>query len=231
METVASADGANYLQRGPASEILRLLQHNGPQTVQQLRAALGVSSLNAVREQLLGLSAAGLVQASVVRKGAGRPANRYALTNKAQALFPKGYDVLLKLLLHEIVAQQGHDQLAHLLAGVSARLAEQYGGQNNGQALEERLHTLAQAFAARGTPITLVARDDAVLLHEYSCPYFNVAQIDNHVCAIEQQMLEQVLGRKVQLTQRMVDGHVGCQFVIETSGARSQEAEGDRSRL
>lgn len=217
MDTVKPTDpeGLSYLQRGPASEILRLLQRNGPMNIKQLRAALGVSSLNAVREQLVGLTAAGLVQTTVQRQGAGRPANVYALSNKAQALFPKGYDVLLQLLLQEIIVQQGRDALQALLSGVSARLAEQYGGQDDGQALDQRLRSLAQAFAARGTPISLVEEADAVLLHEYSCPYFNVAQIDSHVCMIEQQMLEQVLGRKVQLTQRMVDGHIGCRFVIE----------------
>lgn len=213
------APGVRYLQRGPASEILRLLQRNGPMNIKQLRAALGVSSLNAVREQLLGLTAAELVQSSVVRQGAGRPAHMYALTDKAQALFPKGYDVLLKLLLEEILVQQGRDRLQALLAGVSIRLAEQYGGQDDGQALHERLRSLAQAFDARGTPISIVERGDAVLVHEYSCPYFNVAQIDHHVCTIEQQMLERVLGRKVELTQRMVDGHIGCQFMISNMAA------------
>lgn len=201
--------------RGPAGEILRLLQRHGSMTLKQLRAALGVSSLNAVREQIVSLTAAGLIQSSSVRQGAGRPAYAYALSDKAQALFPKGYDVLLKLLLEEIVEQEGRERLHKLLNGVSTRLAATYGGQADGQDLEQRLAVLAQSFAARGTPITIVEQAEGITLYEYSCPYFNVAQETHDVCALEQGMLEQVLGRNVKLTQRMVDGHIGCRFMID----------------
>lgn len=220
-----TAEGLTVLQRGPAGEILRLLQRHGPMSTKQLRAALGVSSLNAVREQLAHLNAGGLIETTTVRQGAGRPSFLYALSDKAQALFPKGYDILLKLLLEEIVAQQGRAALDSLLSGVSGRLATEYGGSGDGAALEERLQVLSAAFEARGTPISIVERDDAVTVHEYSCPYFNVAQEDTNVCAIEQQMLEQVLGRKVQLTQRMVDGHAGCQFVVQPTATSDQPTE------
>jgi predicted ArsR family transcriptional regulator len=210
-----SEDSLNYLQRGPAGEILRLLQRHGPMSVKQLQAELGVRSLNAVREQLSSLSAAGLIRADSVRGGAGRPAFMYMLSDKAQALFPKGYDVLLKLLLEELDAQLGQEGLQQVLTGVSARLAEHYSGQAEGPELEQRLAALSEALAKRGTPITIDEREDAVILHEYTCPYFNVAQQSAEVCQIEQQMLEQVLGRKAQLTKRIVDGHAGCQFVVE----------------
>jgi predicted ArsR family transcriptional regulator len=214
-------DSLNYLQRGPAGEILRLLQRNGPMSTKQLQAELGVRSLNAVREQLNSLSAAGLIRASSVRGGAGRPAYLYGLSEKAQGLFPKGYDVLLKLLLEELDTQLGHERLQEILAGVSAKLAEQYGGLAEGQELEQRLAALAQALAKQGTPIAIDEHEGSVILHEYTCPYFNVAQENAEVCQIEQQMLEQVLGHKTRLTQRIVDGHVGCQFVLEDWKSRS----------
>ncbi len=211
----------SYLQRGPAGDILRLLQQNGPMTTKQLRVALGVSSLNAVREQLTGLSAAGLVETSTLRQGAGRPTHLYTLSAKAQALFPKGYDVLLKLLLEELAERTSSAELEAILAGVSSRLADTYRGHEAGQALEQRLAALVQSFAQRGTPITVVEQQDGLTLHGYTCPYFNVAQQTHQVCGIEQQMLEQVLGRPVRLTRRLVDGHAGCQFVVE--GARAEQ--------
>jgi DeoR family suf operon transcriptional repressor len=221
-----SADRVSFVQRGPAGEILRLLQQNGPMSTKQLRAVLGVSSLNAVREQLTSLAAAGLVQTTTLRQGTGRPTHLYGLSEKAQALFPKGYDVLLKLLLEELAARTAHDELAAILTGVSGRLAQLYGGAEEGQALSERLAALAQSYAEHGTPINIVERADALMLHEYSCPYYTVAQETSHVCGIEQQMLEQVLGRPVRLTRRIVDGHAGCQFVIDdTQAADDQTAE------
>lgn len=208
-------DRLSYVQRGPGGDILRLLQRNGPMSTKQLRAALGVSSLNAVREQLTSLMADGLVQSSAVRSGAGRPTYMYALSDNAHALFPQGYDVLLKLLLEELVSHTSQEQMQAILAGVSGRLAEEYGGQQQEHALKQRLDQLVQSFDERGMPISIVEQGEMLLLHEYSCPYFNVAQETSHVCGIEQQMLEQVLGRPVRLTQRIVDGHVGCQFVID----------------
>ncbi|HEX6289995.1 MAG TPA: helix-turn-helix domain-containing protein [Herpetosiphonaceae bacterium] len=210
-----SDDSLSYLQRGPSGEILRLLQRNGPMSAKELQAALGVRSLNAVREQLNSLTAAGLIRANTVRRGAGRPAYMYALSDKAQALFPKGYDVLLKLLLEELDAQLGAERVQQILAGVSGRLAAEYGGHADGQELEQRLAALAQALDKRGTPIAIAEHEDSVVLHEYTCPYFNVAQENAEVCQIEQQMLEQVLGRKARLTKRIVDGHAGCQFVVD----------------
>jgi DeoR family suf operon transcriptional repressor len=210
-------DGTMYLQHGPASEILRLLQRHGPLSVKQLRAKLGVRSLNAVREQLANLTAAGLVTTTAVRHGTGRPAHMYALSHKAQALFPKGYDLLLKLLLDELFDREGSEQVQEILAGVSARLVEHYGGRAEGQGLAQRLAMLAQAYDEHSTPIAVVERDSATELYKYSCPYFEVAQENAAVCAIEQHMMEQVLGQKVHLLKRMIEGHAGCQFVIERS--------------
>lgn len=208
-------DRLSYVQRGPAGEILRLLQRNGPMSTKQLRAALGVSSLNAVREQLTSLMADGLVQSTTVRRGAGRPTHMYGLSDKAHVLFPQGYDVLLKLLLAELVTQTSQEQMQAILSGVSTRLAQEYGGPQEQHALKQRLDALVERLDQRGTPITLTEQGETVLLHEYSCPYFNVAQETSHVCGIEQRMLEQVLGRPVRLTQRIVDGHIGCQFVVD----------------
>ncbi len=200
------------LQRGPAGTILRSLQQHGPRTIKQLQAELGVRSLNAVREQLASLSAAGLITATTQRHGTGRPAHVYALSERAHALFPNGYDVLLRLLLDEIVARQGEDQVQDLLRGVGERLAGQFGG--HAGELHDRLGTLIQTLGARGTPITLHEDSGTTTLHKYTCPYFDLAKASDAVCGVEQRMIEQVLGRSVELTERLVDGHAGCCFVV-----------------
>lgn len=200
------------LQRGPASAILRSLQQRGPRTIKQLQAELGVRSLNAVREQLASLSAAGLITATTQRHGTGRPAHVYALSERAHTLFPNGYDVLLALLLDEIAAQQGQQQVHDLLRGVGERLADQVGG--HAGELEERLDTLIQTLGARGTPIALHEKGGIKTLHKYTCPYFDLAKAGDAVCGVEQRMIEQVLGRSVELTERLVDGHAGCCFVV-----------------
>lgn len=213
----STVDAALQLQRSPAGTILRLLQRHGPLTIKQLQAELGVRSLNAVREQLSHLNAAGLITASTQRRGAGRPAHVYALSEHAQRLFPNGYDLLLKLLLEELAEREGRDELQEILSGVGARLADQFGEQKN--ELEQRLYALAQTSEVRGTPITIHDEDGVTTLHKYNCPYFDLAKSTNAVCVVEQRMIEQVLGRNVRLTERIVDGHTGCCFVVDTDEA------------
>ena len=208
-----SVDQILPLQRSPVGTILRSLQQHGPRTIKQLQGELGVRSLNAVREQLASLSAAGLITATTQRHGTGRPAHVYALSERAHALFPNGYDVLLRLLLDEIAAREGREQVQDLLRGVGERLADQFGG--HAGELQDRLDTLTQTLGARGTPITLHEANGTTTLHKYTCPYFDVAKATDAVCSVEQHMIEQVLGRSVELTERLVDGHVGCCFVVQ----------------
>src|SRR3954449_3875792 len=115
----------NYGQRGPAAEILRLLQRQGPQNVKGLEAELGVST-NAVREQLQHLMAAELITVSKVRNGAGRPAHVYSLSDKAQGLFPQASDVLLRLLLETLVQHDGVAGTQRVLNAVAERLADDF---------------------------------------------------------------------------------------------------------
>jgi predicted ArsR family transcriptional regulator len=221
--TQSTIDTALHLQRSPAGEILRLLQRHGPLTIKQLQAELGVRSLNAVREQLTHLSAAGLITSTAQRQGAGRPAYVYALSERAQALFPNGYDVLLKVLLEELAAREGDERLQQILSDVGTRLADQYGGQ--GGEFEQRLQTLVQTSETRGTPIKVYHGGEVTTLHKFNCPYFDLAKTTTAVCAVEQRMIEQVLGQHVQLTERIVDGHPGCCFVVDAPSDAEDAAE------
>ncbi len=208
----------------PAGDILTYIQRNGSATVKQLEDALGVST-TAVREQLTHLTNQELITPNKVRQGPGRPSYRYTLTAKAQALFPKGYDVLINLLLEEILVTDGAEKLAKLLNGVGTRLATYYANQQPAKdALRERLMGLAYAMAQRGMPINVVERPEGGwMLSEYACPYFEVAKTHDSVCSMERQMLESALGHEVQLTRRMVEGHTGCHFLIKPEEILKQE--------
>lgn len=200
----------------PAGDILTFIQRTGSATVKELEDTLSVST-TAVREQLTHLTNQGLVATTKIRQGAGRPLYRYVLTAKSQALFPKGYDVLLNLLLEEIVLNDGPEKLALLLNGVGNRLAASYATSHPANdALRERLMGLAYMMNQKGIPINVVERPEGGwTLSEYACPYFEVAQAHSSVCTMERQMIETALGHEVELTRRIVEGHNGCHFVIK----------------
>ncbi len=194
-----------------AGIILHHLQRQGQATIRDLEEVLGVST-TAVREHLAHLQAANLIAISTVRHGPGRPRFVYTLTDKAQGLFPKQYDLLINLLLQEIAADGGAKQVDLLLERVGKRLADEYADRINGADIEARLNELRAKLESRGIPAEVHQTGDGI--HIFACPYFDVAQEHAQVCTMEQQMIEQVLGEKVTLEQSIREGHHRCRFVV-----------------
>lgn len=210
-----------YPSDSPAGKILAHLQRHGEVTVKELEEVLEIST-TAVREHLTHLQARDLVATKVVRHGPGRPHLRYFLTPKAQGLFPKEYDTLINLLLHEIASTEGPDRLQTLLDAVGTRLAQEYRGQVTGADLAERLATLSGALEARGIPVKMHPEGFQV----FTCPYLDVAQEHAAVCTMERHMIEQVLGEQIVLEGTIREGQRSCHFaVVQESEARSQESE------
>ena len=207
-------DEVTFGQRGPASDILRLLQRRGPQSIKELEAQLGVST-NAVREQIQHLLAAGLINTGKVRRGAGRPAHVYSLSDKAQSLFSHAYEAVLKLLLEELTRIDGSDRAQSLLNAVGERLADDFTGGVRSCDLREQVENVVTALGERGIPMAVLEHEDVVALQEWSCPYYSLAREHRGVCEMEQHMLERALGARVTIAQRMIDGHVGCKFLVE----------------
>ena len=61
------------------------------------------------------------------------------------------------------------------------------------------------------------------VLQQHSCPYYELAEADRAICALERKMFEKVLGRSLRLSQCRLDGHRFCDFeakpvVISRSG-------------
>ncbi len=129
----------------PRAEALRTIQRLGSASVKELETALGVTT-TAVREQIAHLLREGFVQATRVRGEVGRPYYVYALTSKAQELFPKDYAALAVLLLEETRELHGAEGLSMLLNRVSRRLGETRGGRAEGKELSQKLLGLVGAL-------------------------------------------------------------------------------------
>ncbi len=50
------------------------------------------------------------------------------------------------------------------------------------------------------------------VLKQHSCPYYELAEVDRAICAMERKMFEKVLGRGLRLSQCRLDGHRSCDF-------------------
>ena len=101
-----------------------------------------------------------------------------------------------------------------LFTRVTERLAEMYRGQVSGQEWEGRLVQLTNLLHDRGVEAE-VARDGGgaiPILRQHSCPYYELAEADRAICALERKMFEKVLGRGLRLSQCRLDGDRSCDF-------------------
>ena len=198
----------------PAGQILKLLQQQGPLSIKEIEAALGVTT-TAVRQQLMTLMTASMVTAETVREKRGRPHAVYRLAEKGQALFAQGYEELALALLEEVLYCSDTATVHEMLHRVSARLGRQFAECMRGAAVAERLQELSVLLTAHGVMSKVDEKADAFVLTEYTCPYYSLAREHREVCGMEIEAMELALGSPVTLYQSQLDGHNGCQFQVK----------------
>jgi predicted ArsR family transcriptional regulator len=194
--------------------LLDVIRRSGPMTVVELGARLGVTS-TAVRNRLARLVSAGLVERQTEHKGRGRPRHTYQASVEAQKRLGQNYADLAVVLWEELMSSVPDRKLRRLLfVRVTDRLAEIYRSQLSGQEWEGRLVQLAGLLHDRGIEAE-VAREAGgaiPILRQHSCPYYELAESDPAICALERKMLEKVLGRSLRLSQCRLDGDRFCDF-------------------
>jgi predicted ArsR family transcriptional regulator len=195
-------------------ELLDLIRRRGPMAVAEMAASLGVTG-TAIRNRLVRLIGAGLVERRAERGGRGRPRHAYQVSVEAQKHLGQNYADLAVVLWGEMMSTVADPKLRRLLfIRVTDRLAEIYRGQVSGQEWEGRLVQLTQVLHDRGVEAE-VARDDGgtiPILRQHSCPYYELAEADPAICALERKMFEKVLGRGLRLSQCRLDGDRFCDF-------------------
>ena len=202
------------LDNSPGGQIVKLLQRKGAMGVKDLRRELGVSD-TAVRQQIAYLMAEGyLASTRSERSGPGRPHYVYTLTDKARDLFACYCEDLALNLYEELLADQGPAVVRRLLNRVGERLANQYQEKVRGEMLQERVRSLAAALDERGILADVSHNDDIIYLHEYNCPYHELAAEHREICEMEEAMMSDVLGAEVELQSCIMDGDTGCSFAV-----------------
>jgi predicted ArsR family transcriptional regulator len=194
--------------------LLDLIRRRGPVTVSEMAAALGVTP-TAVRVRLARLVGSGMVERQVEHGGRGRPRHTYRASAEAHRRLGQNYADLAVVLWEEMMRTVADPKLRRLLfARVTERLAEMYRDQVKGEGWEGRLVQLGSVLHERGIEAEVAHRegDHAPFLRQLSCPYFELAEADPAICALERKMFEKVLGRGLRLSQCRLDGHRSCDF-------------------
>jgi predicted ArsR family transcriptional regulator len=194
--------------------LLDVIRRGGPLSVVEMAATLGVTD-TAIRNRLARLVGARLVERHAEHRGRGRPRDVYQVSVEAQKQLGQNYADLALVLWEELMSTVEDRRLRRLLfARVTDRLAAIYRRQVSGPEWEGRLVQLTNVLHDRGVEAE-VARDAGGLipvLRQHSCPYYELAEADRAICALERKMFEKVLGRSLRLSQCRLDGDRVCDF-------------------
>jgi predicted ArsR family transcriptional regulator len=169
----------------------------------------------AVRNRLTRLVGSGMVERRAEHGGRGRPKHTYQASVEAHRRLGQNYADLAVVLWDEMMRTVEDRKLRRLLFGrITHRLAELYRAQVKGDAWEGRMVQLGSILLDRGIEAEVTHRADGLLpvLKQHSCPYYELAESDRAVCAMERKMFEKVLGRGLRLSQCRLDGHRSCDF-------------------
>lgn len=145
------------------------------------------------------------------RKGRGRPAKAYRLTDQGRAQFGHGYDELAYQALRTLKETGGEDAVR---AFARKRAEELLGGveklAQSGAGISEVAEQLVQAFSEHGYEATVTNAGHSVQICQHHCPISGVAAEFPELCEAEHQAIAHLLGHHVQPLASIVDGNDLC---------------------
>ena len=194
--------------------LLDLIRREGPLDVAEMGRRLGVTP-TAIRNRLTRLVGSGLVERHCLAGGRGRPKFTYQASAEAHKRLGQNYADLAVVLWDEMMRTVEDRKLRRLMfARIIDRLADLYRAQVYGQEWEGRMVQLGTILHDRGieAEVTWGGEGGQPVLKQHSCPYYELAEVDHAICAMERKMFEKVLGRSLRLSQCRLDGHRSCDF-------------------
>lgn len=195
-------------------EILEYLHQSAGVDVQSLCELLGVTR-TAVRQRISRLESAGLIVSDLQGQSRGRPRNIYRVTAEGLHALGENYRQLAVVLWEAITGFEDEDVRIRLLARVRDVLAERFRRQlGSCENLDDRLDLLASEMKSSGFNVESDHQGGLRILRETSCPFPLLAEVDDAICQVERQVLEQVLGAPVEVRSHCRDGHGCCEFQV-----------------
>jgi predicted ArsR family transcriptional regulator len=198
--------------------ILDTLKRSGPTAATQMSELFGVTAM-AVRQHLYALRDEDLIMASSVVSGRGRPTKMWALTEKAQDVFPDAHQDLAVDLLRHVEAQFGEQGLFAITDRHAAVQTKAYTAQIDPKAsLADKLALLADIRTREGYMAEVQRDGDDWLFIENHCPVCAAARTCTRLCRNELEVFQSVLGPGLQIIreEHILNGPRRCLYRIKT---------------
>ncbi len=200
--------------RSTRMEVLELLRRKGRSSAESIANDLGVTP-NAVRQHLTNLERDGLVVSQPERSGRGRPSLLFALTERADAVFPKRYGQLATMVLQEVQEMGGPEALDEVFARVAARHANAIEKDLEGLDFDERMRRVVAWIGRAGTLVEQTASPEGIKVTIHNCPFRNTALKFPQVCTITPQLISRLTSAAVSQSDSIHRRDPYCSFVVQ----------------
>jgi predicted ArsR family transcriptional regulator len=195
-------------------DVLSHLHRSGGADVQAICDLLGVTR-TAVRQRISRLESTGLIVSELQNQSRGRPRHVYRVTPEGLHSLGENYRQLAVVLWQAISQFQDASVRQVLLQRVQDGLAEQFRRSfSPADSVVRRVDLLAQEMRASGFPVQSEVLNGLPILRETCCPFPLLAEMDDGICDLERQVLQQALGAPVEFRSRCRDGHGCCEFQV-----------------
>jgi DeoR family transcriptional regulator, suf operon transcriptional repressor len=195
--------------------ILRTLLNHPNASISDLADAVSINTIS-VRHHLTNLLADGLIIASEVRHGVGRPRLVYSLSESGQEKFPTRYMELTNLLLEQLKKTLTHDQVKDVFSKIAQSMASDQIIKTKKLTFEQKLDFIQQALSNEGFTIEWEKNNEGYLINEISCPYYHVGQIHPEVCVLDQTLISSILSRKTEKVNCVLNGDHHCSYLVRS---------------
>lgn len=193
--------------------VLSLLRW-GPRTVGDLAGSLDLTD-NAVRLHLSALERDGLVVQEGVRRGVGKPAHVYRLSEEAETLFPKAYATVLAEVIDFVREREGRAGLDEFLRAVGRRAGTRAAARSAN--LRDRVDAAVALLADLGGLATVREEDDALVIQGFSCPIAAIVGANPEACGLAEELVSGVVGAPVSECCDRSHGVPMCAFRVQRS--------------
>jgi len=209
----AVAGSASHDDSPTRARVAEAILRGGPSTAARLAETLDLTP-GAIRRHLDQLVAEGALEPREQRvdgrRGRGRPAKVFALTDTGREQFTQAYDEIAVDALAFLRDTVGDDAVrsfaAHRLDDLRGRLAERL----QDVAPADRPEALAEALSAEGFAASTSSIPTGTQMCQHHCPVAHVAEQFPQLCEAEAQMFADLLGTHVQRLATIAHGDGVC---------------------
>lgn len=208
-------------------QLLHILKTLGPRPTSSLANRLEMT-LAGARKHLKVLEQDGLVTASGVAGGVGRPDMVWRLTRAGHDRFPDTHDSLTLDLIGSIRSVFGEVGLDRLIAARETEITKRYASAlSSASTAREKIERLADLRSEEGYMAEAREVDDHTWrLAENHCPVCAAARACQGLCRSELEVFRKVLGKSftVEREDYLLDGARRCSYLIRSRVTASRRA-------